>query len=396
MSDRDHDVVLFGATGFTGKLVLDYISARGEPLRWAIAGRNRDKLDAVKPKGADVIVADALDDAAMTALARRTHAVCTTAGPYAKYGSALVAACADAGTHYCDLTGEVHWMRKMIDAHHDRAKRTGARIVHTCGFDSIPSDLGTWCAQRAYVDKYGHPAAKVSGHFRVKGGMSGGTIATIFNMASDMQKDPSLRKVVGNPYGLDPDPHRPHPKVSDMRGVGWDARSKRFTMPFLMAACNTRVVRRSHALAGFPWGDDFVYDELMTSAGDAGGLATALGVTAGLAGMALAVGTPGLRDLLGSRVPQPGDGPPAEARAAGFWRADFVCEGPAGELTYTTGDRFDPGYGSTARMLGEAALCLARDPLDSPGGVQTPSLAMGNTLAERLRAAGIAFAPAAA
>jgi len=146
---RDFDLVVFGATGFTGKLVLDYISARGEPLRWAIAGRNRDKLDAVLPPGPGgttsapaVIVADAMDPAAMAQLARRTRAVCTTVGPYAKYGSALVAACAEAGTHYCDLTGEVPWMRRMIDAHHDRAKQTGARIVHTCGFDSIPSDLG--------------------------------------------------------------------------------------------------------------------------------------------------------------------------------------------------------------------------------------------------------------
>jgi short subunit dehydrogenase-like uncharacterized protein len=386
---RDLDLVVFGATGFTGKLVADYIAARNEPIHWAIAGRNKDKLEAIKPNGAEVIVADAHDEVALRELAGRTRAVCTTVGPYAKYGSALVAACANEGTHYCDLTGEVHWMRAMIDAHHARARQTGARIVHTCGFDSIPSDLGTWCAQRAYIDRYGRPAAKVTGMFRLRGEFSGGTIATMMNVADELSRDPALRKVLGNPYALDPEPQRPHPKIPDVRGVGYDDRSQRFTVPFVMASCNTRVVRRAHALAGFPWGEDFAYDELMTT----GGLASAVGITAGLAGLMLAVASP-LRGLIRSRVPQPGEGPSVEARTSGFWRADFACDGPAGTLVYTTGDRFDPGYGSTARMLGEAALCLARDPLDSPGGVQTPSIAMGNTLAERLRAAGLTFAPA--
>jgi short subunit dehydrogenase-like uncharacterized protein len=316
--------------------------------------------------------------------------VCTTAGPYAKYGSALVAACAEAGTHYCDLTGEVPWMRQMIDRHHARAAQTGAKIVHTCGFDSVPSDLGTHLAQRAYQARYGQPAASVTGMFRFKGTFSGGTIASLMQLAEDSRRDPSLRRVMANSHALDPEPDRAHEKVRDFHSVRRAPHGSRYTTTFLMAACNTRVVRRGHALAGFPWGQEFRYEEVMTTSSPV----TAAAINAGLAGFMLALATPGVRDVVASRLPAPGEGPTPKQRNTGFWQADFVADGPAGTLTYETGDRFDPGYGSTSRMLGEAALCLAHDSLPGPGGVLTPAFAMADALAERLRAAGLTFAPA--
>jgi short subunit dehydrogenase-like uncharacterized protein len=248
-SDREFDLVMFGATGFTGRLVAEYI-ARQKPARWAIAGRSAEKLAALG-LGVEAVIVDAMDPAACAAVARRARVVCTTVGPYSKYGAALVAACADAGTHYCDLTGEVHWMRAMIDANQARATQTGARIVHTCGFDSIPSDLGTWATQQEFIRRFGRPASKVTAFFgESSGGLSGGTAASGFAIAEAMV-DPAVRRVLRNPYALDPDPEADKPPV-DTRMVGWDAGLKMFFVPFFMAATNSPVVRRSHALAGYP------------------------------------------------------------------------------------------------------------------------------------------------
>lgn len=394
---RELDLIVFGATGFTGRLVAAHIAgaAARESLRWAIAGRSRDKLEALG-LGAPIIVADALDPAAMQALARRTAVVCTTAGPFSRYGSALVAACADAGTHYCDSTGEVPWMRRMIDAHHARARTTGARIVHTCGFDSIPSDLGCWAAQQAFLARFGAPARKVTGVFgEQSGGLSGGTVASALEIAREAGEDPAVRALLANPYALDPDPAATRPPAPDTMGIGWQPTLRKFTVPFVMAAVNTRVVRRSHALAGAPWGADFVYREVMSTPGTLRGAAMAVGVLGGLGALAFAVSRPGLRERLARRAPPPGDGPSAEARARGHWIVRLVAEGAQGDtLVYIASDRADPGYGSTAKMLGESALCLARDPLSSPGGVLTPSVAMGQPLLDRLRRAGLTFTEA--
>lgn len=390
---RELDVCVLGATGYTGRLVADYLAARAgaEKLRWALVGRNAAKLEAVQREvgSPPVIVADALDRAAMDKVAARTRVICTTAGPYTKYGSEVVAACAANGTHYCDLTGEVNFMRAMIDAHHERARQTGARIVHACGFDSIPSDLGAWCAQREYIARFGTPATSIEALFAFKGTFSGGTIASMMTIADRAGQDKDLRRLLGNPYGLDPDPTLRHAKVRDIPGIAYDRRAGKYTAPFVMATTNTRVVRRSHALAGFPWGNDFTYREVMATKS----LASAVGMTAGIAGMAAVISQKWLRGLVAKRLPAPGEGPSREAREHGFWRADHYADGPAGALVYSCGDHFDPGYGSTSRMLGEAALCLAKDELDSAGGVTTPSVAMGDALAERLRAAGLTFAP---
>jgi short subunit dehydrogenase-like uncharacterized protein len=392
MSDREFDLVLFGATGFTGRLVGEYI-ARQQPKRWAIAGRNPQKLAALGFDAPFVIV-DAMNPDDCAAVARRTKVVCTTVGPYSKYGSALVAACADAGTHYCDLTGEVHWMREMIDANHERAKRSGARIVHTCGFDSIPSDLGTWATQQEFIRRFGRPASKVTSFYgEQSGGLSGGTAASGFAIAEAMS-DPAVRRVLRNPHGLDPDPNAAH-KNGDNRAVGWDPVLKMFFVPFFMAATNGPVVRRGHALAGYPWGEDFVYREVMSTPGNPRGAVMAATITAGLVGLAAAMKRPRLRSMLQKRAPKPGEGPSQEKRNKGHWKVRFVAEDGNDRLIYIVADPAgDPGYASTAKMLGESALCLAYDRLDSPGGCLTPSVAMDGKLLERLRSAGLAFHPA--
>jgi len=391
---RDYDLVVFGASGFTGKLVAEYIKHAEAKVSWAIAGRNQAKLDALG-LGVPILVGDALDRAAVDTIARRTKVVCTTAGPFAKYGSELVAACADAGTHYCDLTGEVQWMRRMIDAHHERARATGARIVHASGFDSIPSDLGTWALQQEFIARFGRPASSVTAVFgETSGGLSGGTIASALQTMTEAENDPAVRALLGNPYALDPDPHAPRPQVRDEVSIGWDSRLKMFTVPFVMAQVNTRVVRRGHALAGFPWGPDFRYREVMSTPGSARGLAMAVGITGGLGALAFAMKRRRLRELLAKRAPHPGEGPSPEVREHGHWKTRFVGEAGGERLLYVASDRADPGYGSTAKMLGEAALCLARDPLTSEGGVLTPAVAMGQHLLDRLRRAGLTFGAA--
>ena len=392
MATREFDLVLFGATGFTGKLVAEYLATSADKPRWAIAGRNADKLRALKID-VPILVADALDAAAMAGIAKRTKVICTTAGPYAKYGSEVVAACAANGTHYCDLAGEVQWMRRMIDAHHEQAKATGARIVHTCGFDSIPSDLGTWAVQREFRSTFGMPAQQVTALFgESSGSVSGGTVASGMETAREGGESREVRKILGNPYALDPDPYASRPRSPDETSIGWNADLKMFTIPFLMAGINTRVVRRAHALAGFPWGNDFVYREVMSTPGSPRGLAMAVGITGVLAGVAYAMKKPALRAQLAKRAPKPGEGPNAERRARGHWKVRFVATNGTHKLIYVVGDEHgDPGYGSTAKMLGESALSLARDPLTSSGGVTTPSVAMGQFLFDRLRRAGFTF-----
>ncbi|MEO8842227.1 MAG: saccharopine dehydrogenase NADP-binding domain-containing protein [Kofleriaceae bacterium] len=389
LTAREFDLVLLGATGFTGKLVAQYLHRH--PMRWAIAGRNRDKLAAVGVD-APAIIIDAMDPKACDELARRTKVICTTVGPYAKYGSAVVAACAAAGTHYCDLTGEVPWMREMIDAHHETARKTGARIVHASGFDSIPSDLGTWATQQEFIERFGHPAHKVTAYYgALSGGFSGGTVGSMFGLA-DAMEDREVRRIVGNPYGLDPDPHAARPPAPDDKLPRWEAEVGTFTVPFVMAATNSRVVRRGHALAGFPWGDDFVYREVMTTPRSPKGLLMAAGITAGLGGLALALRSPKLRAELEKRAPKSGEGPSEAQRQRGHWTVHFVATRGKERLDYTVADPHgDPGYASTSKMLGEAAMSLAFDPLASQGGVQTPSTAMAGALVNRLRAAGLEF-----
>ncbi len=401
MSDRQFDLVVFGATSFVGQILtrrlVERIGTDGD-VRWAIAGRNADKLaEVAAATGADVerIVADAGDAAAMQNLAAMTRVVASTVGPYALYGTPLVAAVAAAGTDYCDLTGEAQWMRAMIDAHHDEATVSGARIVHACGFDSIPSDLGVWFTQQQALERFGRPCTSIALRVKaVKGGASGGTVASGLNLVEEMRNDPELRKMLANPYALAPADMRTGPKQPNVMLPQLDAKSGEWVAPFIMAVTNTRVVQRSHALLGRPWGDDFEYDEAMLVGGGPVGAVKATAVAGGMAGIAGLAALGPTRNLLARFLPEPGEGPDKDAQEAGFFDLRLYGETAAGDrlVTKVTGDR-DPGYGSTAKMLAESALAfLDLDHARVGGGFWTPATAFGDTLIERLVAhAGLTF-----
>ncbi len=399
--DRRLDLVVFGATSFVGQILCRHLVKRhgtDGPLRWAIAGRSVDKLDAVaRSSGADVerIVADAADEVALADLAATTRVVVSTVGPYALHGSTLVAAVAAAGTDYCDLTGEPQWMRRMIDAHQAEAQASGARVVHACGFDSIPSDLGVWFTQQRALEAFGAPCEQISMRVhRMKGGASGGTIASMVNLVEEAAADPALRTLLADPYALNPADLRTGPPQPDTTRPTRDPDTGEWSAPFVMAAVNTRVVQRSHALLGRRWGPGFRYDEAMSTGTGPLGAAKASGLVAGLgAGMGMVAFGP-TRDLARRVLPKPGEGPSPDAQLAGSFDLRFSGVTAAGDRIHTkvTGDR-DPGYGATARMLGEAAVALLDiDHDEVGGGFWTPSTAFGDRLLERLEAhAGMSF-----
>jgi short subunit dehydrogenase-like uncharacterized protein len=402
-TDREFEIVLWGATGYTGRLVAERLAT--EPatrsLRWALAGRDRAKLEGVRAALAaaaphvaslPILLGDAAEPRSLAAIAARTRVVCTTVGPYAKYGSELVAACVRAGTHTCDLTGELPWIRRMIDAHHEAARATGARIVHCCGFDSVPSDLGVWMLHDA-MRASGQQLARVDAFFgESSGGVSGGTVASLLGVVEEASRDPQVQRLLADPYALAPAPHEGGPDGPDARGVAFEPRLGRWTAPFAMAAINTRVVRRSNAVAGFPYGKGFRYAERMSLPEGPRGLAAALAVAGGMLGFLAAMRLSPVRKLAGRWLPKPGQGPTPAQRARGHFVVRLFARGDGGlSLRGQIEDHRDPGYGSTAVMLAESALCLARDPLESPGGVLTPASAMGGALLVRLRAAGMTW-----
>ena len=404
MDDRQFDVVVYGATGFTGTLVAEYLlrqyGIHGD-LKWGIAGRSASKLESVKASLGDnaadleIIVADSGDESALAALASRARVVITTVGPYALYGSNLVAACVEAGTDYCDLAGEVQWIRKMIDTHHVRAKETGARIVHCCGFDSIPMDMGVWFLQDSVKQSRGHYCDDIALYVKAtKGTASGGTIASMMNIIEEVKQDRSIARMMANPYALNPEGEREGPDIRDQQKVIHDEDAACWTAPFVMAGVNTRVVRRSHALAGYPYGRDFRYREAVLTGKGIGGWLKGTLMTLGLGALVVGISFGPTRKLLKKFVlPKPGEGPNRELQQTGFFNLMQIGKLPDGTVLRTriTGDQ-DPGYGSTSKMLAEAAVCLAKDELDARGGVLTPASAMGGRLLARLRDnAGLTF-----
>ena len=401
---REFDIIVWGATGFTGTLVAEYLMRQygvdGE-LRWAIAGRSKDKLDKlrdaldVSPDQLETVVADSFDQSSLQSLASRTRVVLTTVGPYALYGSALVEACVEAGTHYCDLAGEVQWIRKMIDQHQARAMDTGARIVHCCGFDSVPMDIGVWFLQDAAKQRHGQYCKSITMLVKaIKGTASGGTVASLINLIEESRKDRSVARIMVSPYSLNPEGERDGPDQRDQQTVLYNKDAKSWTAPFVMAAVNTKIVRRSHALLHYPYGKDFRYKEaVMTGDGPTGWMKGAI-MTAGLGGLVAGASFSATRKILQKFVlPEPGEGPDPELQKAGFFNLVQFGELPDGTLLRTriTGDQ-DPGYGSTSKMLSECAVCLAKDKLTAGGGIWTPASAMARPLLERLRAnAGLTF-----
>ena len=398
---REFDIVLWGATGFTGRLVADYLVRNylgGETgLRLALAGRNREKLEGIANEvGAPqlpILVGDSFDAESLNAIAAKADVLISTVGPYAKYGAEVVAACVRSGTDYCDLTGETHFIRAMIDEHHEEAKKTGARIVHCCGYDSIPSDLGALMVQEAFKQRHGKYASEVKmAAGKMSGGLSGGTFDSMLNIVDEIKKNPSLRRVLGNPYALNPEGIR-GPDKGDQTGVHFDKDLNMWTAPFLMAAINTRIVRRSHALLGLPWGEDFRYSEVMSTGKGPKGFSRAVTFTGGIVAFMAALALPLTRQLVVKRLPSPGEGPSEEVRAKGYFNTLFVALGDGESVHGLVADQRDYGYGSTAVMLSESALCLALDgaQLQSEGGIRTPASTMGTRLVERLRAAGMTF-----
>jgi short subunit dehydrogenase-like uncharacterized protein len=403
-TNREFDLVVWGATGFTGALVAEYLLAQygtGGSLRWAIAGRSEDKLAALRESlgseaaSVPTVVADSFDEDQLAAMAASTRVVISTVGPYAKYGSPLVAACVAAGTHYCDLAGEAHWIRQMVDQHHDAAAASGARIVHCCGFDSVPMDIGVWYLQQEARKRHGAYCSSIAMFVKAtRGGPSGGTMASITNLIKEARADRSVARVLGDPYGLNPPDERKGPDGADQRNVRFDELPGVWTAPFVMAGINTKVVRRSHALLGYPYGRDFRYREAVMMGKGASAWLKANAMTAGLGGFLVAAGFDFSRGLLERFVlPAPGEGPSREQRETGFFDLRQFGTLPDGTVIRTriTGDR-DPGYGSTSKMLAESGVCLAKDDLASGGGVLTPAAAMGDALLKRLQEnAGLAF-----
>ncbi|MGM0952296.1 MAG: saccharopine dehydrogenase family protein [Pseudomonadota bacterium] len=403
-TEAPYDLVVFGATSFVGKILSRYLfetCGTGQPVNWAIAGRSSAKLDALKAElgsGADnlpVIVADAADEDAMRSLCEQTRVVISTVGPYALYGEPLVKACATTGTDYCDLTGEVHWIRRMISKYEEQAQESGARIVHCCGFDSIPSDLGVWFLQKNAEEVFGEPCLNVRMRVKVaKGGLSGGTFASMINVAKEAAADPKLRKELANPFSLCPPEHRSQIRQPALKSAEFDRDFNAWLAPFVMSTINTRVVHRSNALQNARYGKEFTYDEAMMTGRGSKGRLTAYGVTAALGTFVMASAIKPSRWLVEKLVPEPGQGPSQEDQDKGFYDLRFIGRTADDKaiITKVTGDR-DPGYGSTGKMLGQAGLCLAFDIKDDvAGGFWTPASAMNGKLIERLTShAGLTF-----
>ncbi|AWM01618.1 saccharopine dehydrogenase family protein [Bradyrhizobium amphicarpaeae] len=388
MSSAKFDIVVYGATGFTGQLVAEYLTRQyktDNSLKWAMAGRSLGKLKSVRdaigaPGNTPLIVADASDAASLRAMAERTMSVITTVGPYQLYGEELLAACVATGTDYLDLCGEPIWMRQMIDKYEAAAKESGARIVFSCGFDSVPFELGTFFVQEEAKRVFGAPAARVKGRVRdMRGTLSGGTAASAKATFDAVAKDISLISILNDPFALTPGFTGPKQPRGNKPLIEEDLNS--WAAPFMMALINTRNVHRSNMLMGFPYGQDFVYDEMVLTGPGEKGEANAKRVMAANA------------EKTGPGAPKPGEGPSKEERENGLFDLLYVAIAPDGRMVRAgvTGDR-DPGYGSTSKMISECAMCLLRDTTDVAAGFWTPGAAMQHKLIKRLRDnAGLTF-----
>lgn len=406
MSTRSHDLIVFGATSFVGQILTRYLAEHygtQGTLKWAIAGRSEAKLAALRNSlglaagRLPLLVADAADEATLRQLCKGTRVVISTVGPYALYGEPLVKVCAETGTDYCDLTGEVQWIRRMIEAYEPAARKSGARIVHCCGFDSIPSDLGVYFLQQQARKRFSAPCTTVKMRVKaMRGGFSGGTAASLMNVVKEATANPALRKELANPYSICPEGYAPAVRQPNVKSAQYDADFDAWVAPFVMSAINTRIVQRSNALSKQAYGEDFRYDEAVLMGRGLKGRAAAAGMTAGLGGFMVAAALPPARWALERFVlPAPGEGPSAEDQRKGFFDLRFLGTTADGRKlrVKVTGDR-DPGYGSTAKMLGQAGACLAQEFEGSgrKGGFWTPATMFGDKLIERLVAhAGLTF-----
>lgn len=405
---RPYAVVLYGATSFVGKITAHYLveflsnnkDKDGNNVSWAIAGRDQEKLNELQSEltsEVDIIIANSKDAASLDEMTKQTQVIISTVGPYLKYGEPLIKSCAENGTDYVDLTGEAIFIKDMMDKYQDTAKQSGARIVNSCGFDSIPSDLGVYFTQTQAEEKFGTACDVI--HMRVKaakGGISGGTIASMATIFEEVGQDKSRRKQVANPYLLNDDKEAPNVRQDNVTKPAYDDEHKRWLAPFVMASINTRIVHRTNQLLGYEYGRDFKYDEAMWMKDGVKGKLSSYALSAGLLGFATAMMIKPSRELLSKHVlPKAGSGPSKSDQDNGYY--DIRLFGKTANKdtinTKVTGDK-DPGYGSTSRMLAQAALCLAQDISkdDVGGGFWTPAAAMGARLIERLEAhSGLSF-----
>ena len=386
MSDREFDVVIFGASGYTGKLVAEYVHdqyGEDQSIKYAIAGRNTEKLLEVKKdlnlnEDITILEVDSTDLDSLEKMTTSAKCILTTVGPYQLYGSKLVESCAKNGTDYVDLTGEPGWMYEMINAHKETAQKSGARLVFSCGFDSIPFDLGVYFVQNAAKEKFGKPAPHVRGRVKAMNGeFSGGTIASLGATMSTLKEKPELIKVLANPFSLTEGFEGPS-QLDDSKPL-LDEKMNMWLAPFVMAPINTKNIHRSNALLDHAYGKDFCYDEMMIAGeGDEGEQIA----------KAMSSGNP----MGGDNVPQPGEGPSKESREQGNYDVLFFADLEEGSIgARVTGD-MDPGYGSTSKMIAESALCLVQDCSNLAGGIYTPAPSMGEKLIDRLiKKAGLTF-----
>lgn len=386
MSEREFDVIVYGASGYTGKLVADYIEkeyGNNDSLKWALAGRNKDKLLNIRRElnlnsSLSILEVDSNDQASLDVMTSSAKCILTTVGPYQLYGSSLVESCAKNGTDYVDLTGEPGWMYEMINAHKETAEKSGARIVFSCGFDSIPFDLGVYFVQQAVQSKFGKPAQHVRGRVKAMNGeFSGGTIASLGATMATLKEKPELIKVLANPFSLTEGFEGPA-QLDDSK-VLLDEKLDMWVAPFVMAPINTKNIHRSNALLDFQYGKDFCYDEMMIGGKGEEGKQIADAITSA-------------NPMGGDNVPQPGEGPSKESREQGNYDVIFFADidGETVEAR-VTGD-MDPGYGSTSKMITESAICLVQDCPNLKGGIYTPAPAMGEKLIKRLTdKAGLTF-----
>ena len=398
--NRPYAVILYGATSFVGQITAHYLinflsnakNKDGSNVTWAIAGRDEEKLNELQSKlesKVDIIIANSKDSASLDEMTKQTKVIISTVGPYLKYGEPLIKSCAENGTDYVDLTGEAIFIKDMMDKYQDTAKQSGARIVNSCGFDSIPSDLGVYFTQTKAEEKFGEACNVI--HMRVKaakGGISGGTIASMATIFEEVGEDKSRRKQVANPYLLNDDTDVPNVRQDNVSKPEYDSAHKRWLAPFVMASINTRIVHRSNQLLGYEYGRDFKYDEAMWMKDGVKGKLSSYAMSAGLLGFATAMMIKPSRELLSKHVlPKAGTGPSKDEQENGYFDIRHFGQTAKNDTitVKVTGDK-DPGYGSTSRMLAQAALCLAQDisKEDVGGGFWTPASAMGDKLIARL------------
>ena len=396
---KQFDIIIWGATSFTGKLVVEYLFKKfaSSKIKWAIAGRNKEKLENVRSKVADknipIFIADSFDEKSLSVIVKKSKVICSTVGPYSLYGSLLVELCVKHSTNYCDITGEAHWIRTIIDKFHKDAKKKKIKIVNSCGFDSIPSDMGVYFIQNEIKKAYKSYAKSIKMRVAgIRGGISGGTYGSMNNLLKEAYADKSVFKVLNNPYGLNPKDKMEGLDKKDLRKIIFDNESKSWIYPFIMAGINTKIVRRSNALSNFQYGKEFTYEEATMAGKGISGFWKAILALFPLAMIGINPNS-FLKKIVNSFMPKPGEGPGIEKRKNGFYNLRFyiTIDEKRKAFAKVIGDS-DPGYGSTSKMLAESALSLAFDNLPGNYGVITPSFAMGDKLLNRLKEnAGLSF-----